>query len=73
MRPGPPLIAALDQEEIEDARQQTFAQKFLAGADLFDYAQQIALAGIRMQHPEFSPEQVQAELTRRLAIEDEAQ
>ena len=56
-----------DAEEIEQARRQTFAQKFLAGAELFDYAEQIAIGGIRMQHPDFTDQQVRAELRRRLA------
>jgi hypothetical protein len=58
-----------DAEEIEQARRQTFAQKFLAGAELFDYAEQIAIGGIRLQHPDFTDQQVRAELRRRLAID----
>jgi hypothetical protein len=54
--------------DVESARRQTFAQKFLAGAELFDYACQITEAGIRMQHPEFGDEQVRAELRRRIEI-----
>lgn len=69
MYPTPALLAALDEEEVTDARRQSFAQKFLAGAELFDYAEQISLGGIRMQHPEFTEEQIRAEFARRLAID----
>lgn len=68
MEPSPELLNRLRREEIEDARKQTFAQKFWAGAELFDYACEIAKAGIRMQHPEFNEEEVLAELRRRIAI-----
>ena len=70
MQPSDALLVELDAEEVEDARRQSFAQKFLAGAELFDYAEQVARMGIRMQHPEFTEEQVRAEFARRLAIED---
>jgi hypothetical protein len=56
------------REEIERARRQTFEQKFLAGAELFDYACEITKGGIRMQHPEYSDQQVLEELRRRLAL-----
>jgi hypothetical protein len=62
------LIRSLRRQEIEDARRETFAQKFLAGAELFDYACEVSKAGIRAQHPEFSEEQVLAELVRRVHI-----
>jgi len=50
MEPTAALLKQLRREEIEDARKQTFAQKFWAGAELFDYACEIAKAGIKMQH-----------------------
>ena len=71
MPPTHELLAALDAEEIKDARCQSFAQKFLAGAELFDYAEQISLTGIRMQFPDYTQEQVRAEFARRLAIGDD--
>ena len=43
--PTPELIRQLRREEIEDARRMTFAQKFWAGAELFDYACEIAESG----------------------------
>ncbi|HEY7086522.1 MAG TPA: hypothetical protein VH518_00455 [Tepidisphaeraceae bacterium] len=68
MQPTKELIRQLRREEIEMARRQTFAQKFFAGADLFDYACEITKSGIRMQNPEFTEDQVLAELRRRLAL-----
>lgn len=56
------------ERDVEAARRQTFAQKFIAGAELFDYACRITESGIRMQHPEFSDEQVRAEVRRRITL-----
>ena len=68
MEPTPELIRQLRREEIEDARRMTFAQKFWAGAELFDYACEIAKVGIRMQNSQFTEEQVMDELRRRLEL-----
>jgi len=68
MEPTLELLDALDRDEIESARRQSFGEKFLAGAELFDYACQISMAGIRWQHPEFTEEQVMAELRRRISL-----
>ena len=61
-------IADFRQEAVEQARAMTFAQRFWAGAELFDYACSISRSGIRAQNPEFTPDQVDAELRRRLAM-----
>jgi len=69
MQPPPAaLIVDLRREEIEDSRRMTFAQKFLAGAELFDYACAVTMSGIRWQHPHFNQEQVLNELRRRLDV-----
>jgi hypothetical protein len=68
MQPTRQLIDQLERDDIEQARQMTFAQKFMAGAELFEYACDISRAGIRMQHPEFDEQQVEAELRRRIHI-----
>jgi hypothetical protein len=68
MEPTPELIAQLRREAIADARKQSFEQKFLAGAELFDYACEITKAGIRAENPDFSEEQVLDELRRRLEL-----
>jgi len=66
MEPTPALLEQLRREEIEQARQMTFEQKFLAGAELFDYACAATKAGIRMQNPHFTEVQVLDELRRRI-------
>jgi hypothetical protein len=68
MNPSNALIVDLLHEEVEDARKQSFAQKFLAGAELFDYACEVSKSGIRAQYPHFDEEQVLAELRRRIAL-----
>jgi hypothetical protein len=62
------LISQLDAEDLEQARRMTPSQKLRAGGDLFDDACRWTLAGIRNQHPEFTPEQVMDELRRRLDV-----
>ena len=69
MEPTPELIRALWRDKVENARELTFAQKFWAGAELFDSACEVTKAGIRWQHPDFSEAQVMDELRRRLEIE----
>ena len=68
MEPTPELIRALWRDKVESARRMTFAQKFWAGAELFDSACEVTKAGIRMQNPEFTEQQVMDELQRRLQI-----
>lgn len=64
------LISRLDAEDLEQARRMTPSQKLRAGGDLFDDACRWTLAGIRGQHPEFTPEQALEELRRRIARPD---
>lgn len=68
MEPTKELIAELDRQEIERAREMTFAQKFLAGAELFDYACAISRGGIKMDHPDFDERQITEELKRRIHV-----
>ena len=42
----------------------------MAGAELFDYACEIAKGDIRMQNPQFTEEQILEELRRRLAVSE---
>jgi hypothetical protein len=67
------LISQLDAEDLEQARRMTPSQKLRAGGDLFDDACRWTLAGIRNQHPEFTPEQVMDELRRRVDAADAAE
>jgi hypothetical protein len=68
MEPTRELIDQLHREDLEQAREMTFQQKFWAGAELFDYACEITKSGIRAQNPAFTEEQVLDELRRRIAI-----
>ena len=68
MEPTASLANELRRDKIEAARRMSFAEKFLAGAELFDYACLVSMAGIRSQFPDFDEAQIQAELRRRLEI-----
>ncbi len=68
MEPTDELIQQLRREDIEQARSLTFAQKFFAGAELFDYACEISKSGIRMQNPMFTEDEVMRELRRRIQL-----
>ena len=60
------LISSLDTEDLEQAKRMTPSQKLRAGGDLFDDACRWTLAGIRHQHPAYTPAQALDELRRRL-------
>ena len=63
-----PLIDTLYRESVLEARRMSPEEKFLLGEELFEYACSITLAGIRNQNPEFSEEECQQELQRRLDL-----
>ncbi len=50
------------------ARRTPLAEKISDGPRLFDPSCEIMRGGIRSENPEFTPEQVEQELRRRLAI-----
>jgi hypothetical protein len=62
------LIAAIDRDKVQQARQSPADVKVLDGPRLFDMNCIMARAGIRSQYPSYSEEQVELELARRLAI-----
>jgi hypothetical protein len=62
------LADAIYREKVERARRRPIEEKILDGCELFAYACEITKAGIRHQNPEFSEEQVRAELRRRLEL-----
>lgn len=62
------LMDAIFVEKIRRARETPMDQKILDGPRLFDANCQIMRSGIRAQFPDFSDEQVEQELRRRLAI-----
>lgn len=54
--------------KIARARCRPMDEKILDGPRLFDQSCQIMRGGIRTEHPDFTPQQVERELRRRLAI-----
>jgi hypothetical protein len=56
--------------KIQQARKMSPGEKFLAGAELFEYACGITLSGISHQNPHWSKSECRAELRRRLGIRD---
>ncbi|HRK31357.1 MAG TPA: hypothetical protein PLD59_09785 [Tepidisphaeraceae bacterium] len=61
-------IDDLRRESLDDASRMSFAQRFLAGAELFDYACEIARGSIRQQNPDWDPARVDDEIRRRMDI-----
>jgi len=68
MEPSRELIDALFIDKVLAARQRSFEEKFLAGGELHMAAIERMQAGILMENPEASAEQVAKELQRRIAI-----
>lgn len=62
------LIDSIDKEKIERARRMPLGEKFLAGAELFEQACEVARCGIASRYPEWSDKQVTNELRRRLDL-----
>lgn len=66
MEPTQELVDALLRDKRRAARAMSPADRFIAGARLFDYACRISMAGIRHQHPELTEAQVLEVLKERL-------
>jgi Rv0078B-related antitoxin len=62
-----PLMDDIFREKVLRARRQSPESKFELGIELFEVAIVRMRGGIRSQFPEFTPEQVEQELRRRLA------
>ena len=54
--------------KVTQARRMSLAEKFLAGADLFEEACRWTMMGIRDQFPDLNVEEQRAELRRRLEM-----
>jgi len=63
------LSQAIYRDKISRARRASFEEKFLAGPQLFDYACGIMCAGIRMQNPGATDEEVDRILKVRLELQ----
>lgn len=60
-----PLIDSIFIEKVLRARATPPERKFMEGLELFEEVQERMRAGVRMQHPEFTTEQVEKEVSRR--------
>lgn len=67
MGPTPELIDALYRDKVDAARHMSPERKLMAGAELFEFACEVARAGIRMQNPVITEPEVREHLRRRLA------
>ena len=63
-----PLADALFQDKVRQARDMSPENKFMAGAELFDLACEIARAGIRSQCPDLDDAGVERALGERLDL-----
>jgi len=66
MEPTPELAAQLDKDRREAAEAMTPGQRILAGPDLFDTCVIMMRAGIRLQNPQASEDDVERILLERL-------
>ncbi|MFQ6133357.1 MAG: hypothetical protein ACE5R4_15045 [Armatimonadota bacterium] len=53
---------------LDRLRALTPEQRIVKAAELWETAKEVARAGIRAQNPQFSPEDVERELRRRIAL-----
>jgi hypothetical protein len=61
-------IAALDRDDIEDAKRTTGSQKLRDAGDLFDDACRCTMSGIRSRFPGISDDDALTELRRIIAL-----
>jgi hypothetical protein len=66
-----PLADAIYRDRVARARSEFIGDKLLAGELLFRHACEWTNSGIRGQHPDWSEDEVLAELKRRLTIQDQ--
>ena len=64
--PRDPLIDEIFRDKVRWARAEEPGRKFMDGIELFEIAVERMRAGVRAQFPDFSAEQVEAEVRRRL-------
>lgn len=65
-----PLIDELYREEVMEARKMSPEDKFLAGEELFRFACEVTLSGIRNQNPDATEAECQKILEDRLRLGD---
>ena len=62
-----PIIDEIYREKVLRARARTPDERFTDGLELFDESLAWMRDGVRMQHPGFSDEEIEAEVARRFA------
>ena len=68
MEPTAELIDELFIDKVIAARKRPIAEKLMAGPQLFAYGCEAMRAGIRMQNPNASPEEVERQLRWRFEV-----
>jgi hypothetical protein len=61
-----PLADAIERDRFLRARRMTLEQRLVQGAELFDYACQASLAGLRAQFPNATEAELQERLRQRI-------
>ena len=69
MQPTQELVDEIFLSKVRRARAQDPAEKFFAGARLFDMVCRTMRDGIRHRNPDFSPEQVERALFAQLDLQ----
>jgi len=59
---------ACDARKLAQAMRMTPAERFFAGAELFEQACEVTLAGIRAQYPDRTAEEQREELRLRIGV-----
>jgi len=68
MQPTPELIDDIYREKVLRARSVPMAEKILAGPRLYAYACEAVRAGVRSQHPEATPEELELLIRERFEL-----
>lgn len=71
MQPISEQIQRIDHDKILRARQMTMEERFIAGMQLWSLAKETVRAGIRMQHPNASEDEVEIMVRKRMQQDHE--
>jgi len=66
MQPIPEQINAIDSARIERVRRMTMEERFLEGLQLWSLARETVLAGVRMQFPHATEEEIETLVRQRM-------
>lgn len=62
-----PLIDDIFREKVLRARATPPTERFMEGFELFEWSMTIMRDGVRAQHPQFTPDEIEKEINRRFA------